>query len=251
MRRRPAPRYVDVRGLRVVLSTRHRWPAWWALLRPVDPADPVDDHWTVVTVLDPDGTVVLRRRYGSGAEAQQARDRFVRAVAAMDDRERARATPADWAGLLDRLAARADPRRPEVLVLDDDGYTMPGVRGVAVAQVEVDVDLGLGGESRDRGDRRPGRVRLLVGAYTVVVGGAATLHGPGVEEPATPTASADPGPLVALRGAIVAGLVLRLDGRLELHLADGRQLVAPADWEVAGRDRVLAAARPGGVRLLP
>lgn len=240
MKYRPAPRHIDVWGLRVVLSTRHRRMSWWSLVRLFDPAGAIDDYWAVVTVLDPAGAVVARRRFGSGDEAQHARDRFVSAVAAMTDLEHARATTADWAELLERIGVGAAPRRGDVVVLEDDGYVVPAIRGVAVAQVEVDVDLGMGGDER---------VRLHLGAHTLVLAGRAEVHA--VDGTVTPADPHEPGALVGLRGAIAARLVLGPDGCLDLHLADGRRLVAPADWEVGIRNRVLVAARPGGVRLLP
>lgn len=240
MKYRPAPRHIDVRGLRVVLSTRHRWMSWWTLVRLLDPAGAIDDYWAVVTVVDPAGAVVVRRRFGSGDEAQHARDRFVQAAAAMTDHEHARATTADWVALLDGTGVAAAPRRGDVVVLEDDGYVVPAVRGVAVAQVEVDVDLGMGGDER---------VRLHLGAHTLVVAGRAAVHA--ADGTVTPADPHEPGALVGLRGAIAARLVLGPDGCLDLHLADGRRLVAPAGWEVGIRNRVVAEARPGGVRLLP
>jgi len=232
-----------VRGLRVVLSTRHRRLSWWTLVRLFDPAGAIDDYWAVITVLDPAGGEVAHHRFASGDEAQRARDRFVQAVAAMSIQEHARASSADWAALLDRLALGAPPRRRDVVVLDDDGYVVPAVRGVAVAQVEVDVDLGMGWAGGDE------RVRLHLGLHTLVVAGLAEVHA--TDGTVTPTGPREPAGLVGLRGAIAARLTLRPDGRLVLLLADGRRLEADDGWEVGVRDRVVVAARPGGVRLLP
>jgi len=229
-----------VRGLRVTFTLQYRWATWWTVIGFL--SDPFsggghDEHGAVITVRDTTGRKLARRRFGDHDEAQLARDRFVGVVESMTD---AQIAGADWAEVLRQVGAdgrppdeEGTPPRGEVLVVDDEGYVVPALRGTGVHQVVT-------------GDRS---ATLHLGSNTVVLDGTARVHA--VDGTVTPTTLDRPQALDGLRGAVCARLVLRHDGRLILDLADGRWLEAPAAWEVWVRGRTVAASRPGGVRLLP
>lgn len=92
---------MEVRSLRVLQTVertgRIRWP--WGLFALMFGELPDEESRPLLTVFDGPRNPVARRRFSTRREADDARERFVTVVSAMDDDTYA---TADWQAVLDR-----------------------------------------------------------------------------------------------------------------------------------------------------